>query len=152
MSYDKPEMNTIWQEKVNRIFETKPKGEEELFLDIVAMFIYSTENDNISVLYKELGLEKFARILGLIGGQTIEMPSQERLRDGLMAALCFYYKEIKKYPWTEIHKILPFNDINSIKYGRAISRLEKEIVEKIKNNFEEIEENDGGIDELRKYL
>lgn len=153
MSFEKPEMNTIWQEKVSCIFKTKPKSDEMLFLDIVSMFIFSKENDNISAIYNEIGLETFINILGLIGGQDITLPTQERLKDSMLSALCFYYKELKGYSWTEIHNILPFNDINSIKYGRAISKLEKDIVEKIKNNFKEIElHNKGGIDELKQYL
>jgi len=153
MSLQKPEINTIWQEKVSCIFKTKPKSDEMLFLDIVSMFIYSKENDDISALYNEIGLETFINLLGLIGGQTIFLPTQERLKDSMLSALCFYYKELKGYTWQEIHNLLPFNDINSIKYGRAIAKLEKEIVEKIKNNFQEIEErSDGGIDELREFL
>lgn len=146
-------LTTLWEEKVNRIFKTKPKNEEALFLDIVAMFIYSKNNDSISSLYNEIGLEKFTRLLGIIGGKSIDLPSQEELKDSFLSALCFYYKELKQKSWPEVHKLLPFNDVNSIKYGKAISKLEKEIIEKIKNNFEEIEKLNGdGIDELRQYL
>ncbi|MDA3855878.1 MAG: hypothetical protein PF569_06450 [Candidatus Woesearchaeota archaeon] len=146
-------LNTVWSAKVDRIFKTKPKKDEELFLNIVSMFLYSREDDTLSTLYNELGLETFTRILGLIGGSTLELPSQEELKDIMISSLCFYYKELKKQPWPEIHKLLPFNDVNAIRYGKNIAKLEKSIIEKIKNNFEDIDSKSiDAIDEIRKFI
>ena len=146
-------LTTVWQSKVDKIFATKPKKDEELFLNIVSMFLYSREDDTLSTLYNELGLETFTRILGLIGGNTLELPSQEDLKDIMISSLCFYYKELKKQPWDEIHKLLPFNDINAIRYGKNIAKLEKSIIDKIKNNFEDIDSKDeDAIDQIRKFI
>lgn len=145
--------STIWQEKIQRIFNTKPKGEEELFLDIVSMMIYSNNSDDTSTLYREVGLESFVKLLGLVGGRTIELPTQEELKHGIISALCFYYKNLQHKSWEEIHNLLPFNDVNAVSYGIAISKLENEIKNKIKNNFEEIENrNKNAIDTLRSYI
>lgn len=146
-------LNTIWEEKLHKIFQSKPKQDEELYLDIVSMFIYSNQNDDVSLIYKELGLDKFSSLLGLIGGKTIELPTQDELKFAMISALCFYYKDIKKQSWEEIHRLLPFNDVNAISYGISIAKLEKEIIEKIKNNFKDIDANNKDtIEELRGYL
>lgn len=144
------ELNTVWEERLKRIFATKPKSDEELFLDIVSMFIYHQEDDNISTLYKEVGLEKFIRLLGLLGGTSIEIPSQDHLRDSMLTALCFYYKDIKNKSWEEIKAILPFNGLNTVSYGIAIAKLEKDIAEKVRNNFKDIDEDN--INEITKYI
>lgn len=148
-----PKLTTLWEDKLKTIFNSKPKGEEELFLDIVSMMIFNNQKDDISTIYHEIGLESFTRLLGLLGGSTITLPTQEELKHNVLSALCFYYRNIQKKSWEEIHNLLPFKDMNTVSYGIAISKLEKEITDKIYNNFKDIEtKNKDAIEELRSYL
>ena len=144
-------MKKLWLDKLKTILETKPKSEEELFLDILAMLIYSRYNDDLSLVYKQLGLDEFISLVNHVSGKTIEFPTQEDLKDSVMTALCYYYKEVKGMEWDEIHHKLPYDDINSIKYGKRISRLNRDMKKEMEVMFQEIDKQGGNVDGYRKY-
>jgi hypothetical protein len=144
-------MNDIWTEKIQTMFKKKPKQEEELFLDIVSMIAYQRYDDKLSAVYKELGVEIFNKVVAILSGETIIFPDRQDWRDSMLTALCFYYKELKNISWAEIKEILPFKRINTIKIGKRINSLNEEIITKIFESFQKIDELGGGIDELEKY-
>lgn len=144
-------MNEIWSHKIHTMFKKKPKNEEELFLDIVSMITFNRYNDKLSAIYKELGVDKFSRLISLLSSETIDFPSREDWKDSMLTAVCFYYKEIKGMKWEEIKRILPFKRVNSIKIGKRINSLESDMVKEIFQSFEKIEESGGSLDEYTEY-
>lgn len=144
-------MKEVWADKINKMFRKKPKQEEELFLDIVSMIAYHRYNDKLSAIYKELGVDKFNKVIAILSGETIDIPDRLDWHDSMLTALCFYYKILKGYDWDQIKKILPFKKINSIKIGKRINSLSADIVTQIYDSFNKIEEIGGSINEFEEY-
>ncbi len=137
-------MKKVWEKQIADIFSTRSKKEEEQFFKIISLFLYNRENDQLTTLYRELGQDMFSRVIDVLGGENIILPNREEYRDMNLVALCYYLKEMKGMSWTEIHEALPFDNLNSIKYGKWIGKLSKDIRKEINvifNTFKEKELN-----------
>lgn len=132
-------MKQIWEKKIESLIKTNTETEESMFFHIISLLLYSRENDQLSTLYKEVGKEKFSEIIDSLGGQTIHLPNREEYKDVTLVALCYYLKEIKGRSWKEIHDIIPFDNINSVKYGKWIARLSRDIKSQISEVFHKLE-------------
>jgi hypothetical protein len=139
MLYEKHK-KTVWDSRIEAIFQDKPKEDTEAFLDIVGMMIYNEKNDFLSLLYKNFGIELFTSFISVFSGKTIEVPKREELRDIIISALCFYYRELEGKNWKEVKTILEMENLKSIKYGRKIYSLKEDIREEILKDFKGIKE------------
>lgn len=136
----KKESQNLWEDKMSSIFRDKPSEEVEMFLNLISVTLYGRENDDLSKLYHYLGLDSFSKVISLFSGRTITFPSRQEFRDNILIALTFYLKEFKGQDWNQIKEELPFEEVNSIKYGKGINKLKKSIQEVLYDYWEDIEE------------
>jgi len=133
----KGENKTLWEKKLNRLFEKRTPEDVELLINLVSLSIYSRSNKDLGSLYTVLGTDDFSKVISLFSGRTISFPDREEFREALLVAVCYYYKELKGYEWTKIKEELPFakDEINSIKIGKGIKKLNKEIKQQLFDLF-----------------
>jgi len=141
----KGEHRTLWEKKLNRLFEKRKPEDVELLINLVSLSVYSRNNKDLGSLYTILGTDNFSKVISLFSGRTITFPDREEFREALIIAVCYYYKEILNYEWSKIKEELPFakDEINSIKIGKGIKKLNKEI----KKQFFDLFSGDENYDE-----
>jgi len=128
-----------WQIKLNNIFKYKEKSEVAVFLDIVGMIIHNSDkNTDMSSMYETLDFESFIKMIHLFDGRTVTFPTKEELKESIELALFFYYKNVAGV--TSYKDLKKFNlkdgkELNSISMGRKLSKLSREIQEKLKDEF-----------------
>lgn len=127
--------NDVFEAQIDDLFSRHSKGEMELIFQVLSLIIFqSTNNDNLSNLYHSVDLENFVKVLSVFDGLEVKFPSKKKLKDWLLFALCYYYRDIEQMSWDEIKKILPF-DISSISYGIKIRNLNKFVLEQMNDLF-----------------
>lgn len=95
--------NSVWEKHFNEIFERKSKTEIEMFLHISELIMHNQlEDNNLSKLYKVLGLEKFLDVVSILQNQTIKIPTLEEVREHYSLSVVYYYKEILGWSWKKI--------------------------------------------------
>jgi len=124
------ETKSAWESQLDELFSKKSDTETELIFKIVNLIMTNGSNDNIQNLYSILPLENFIRVITLFDGKTIKFPLKQNLKETFIWALCYYYKEIKHMPWSEIEKLIPY-EISTISYGIRIKQLNKYIESEI---------------------
>lgn len=129
---------TLWEQQVNSIFEKPEQTEYERLLNVVEMWIFRNTSDQLSTLYKEIGLKNFLRVLTIFSDSIIRFPEIQEFQDTFVNALCFYYREVVGLEWEEIKELVPFPDLPSVKYGRSNLRFKKEMTEEVKKAIEEL--------------
>jgi len=125
------ESSDVFEEKIKQIFSKKKTKEIDLILQALSIVIYSTQNNtDIIEMYNLLDLNDFIKLITLFDGRVIKFPTKKQLRNSLMLAILYYYREIEGKSWDEIQKEFPF-DISSISYGIQIKNLNNFIKQKI---------------------
>jgi len=130
----------IFEHKLNKIFQTKNKGELDLVFDIISLILYSNERSTC--------LSRLYNLISLFDGETIKFPNKLQLKNSVILALLYYYREIKNKSWEEIKKEFPF-EINSISYGIQIKNLNNYIKQRIQSIYKQIEKTEGEENEER---
>ncbi len=121
----------VFEEKINQIFSKTKKKDIDLILQVLSLIIYGNQNNTDMVeLYHSVKLEDFVRIVSLFDGRVVKFPTKKSLRNSLMLALLYYYREIEGKSWEAIQKEFPF-DISAISYGIQIKNLNNFIKQKI---------------------
>lgn len=130
----------VFEEQLNDLFLTSDNSEVDQVIRTLSLIIHAEEgfknkNDLIE-LYNLLGLEGFVSVLSLFEKRTITFPSMEIIRENIILAVIFYYKEMKNYSWSEIKDIVPF-EFSSISYAFKLKKLNSFIVDQMKEIFKE---------------
>lgn len=128
---------TVWEKRLNKVFQKRDPEEIELLINLVSLTIFSRNREDLGEMYHLLGLDGFSKIISLFSGRTVAFPDREEFRSQVLIALCYYYKELKGMDWKDIKKELPFaeEEINTIKLGKGIAKLKKEIKQQIQDIF-----------------
>jgi hypothetical protein len=125
------EPDYLWQDQINSIFQLKSKDEADVFFNIINLILgVSLKNTDLVKLYKLLGLDNFSKVINAFNGKNLKLISSEELKDAIILALLFYYKEVKRLTWDEIKQEVPF-EVNAIKYGIRIKNLNSTIKQEI---------------------
>lgn len=131
----------LWEKKLNDIFKKKDKTETENFLNLVSMIVYNNvNNEDISRLYSAVDLDNFLKILNLFENRTITFPSKKEIRNSIELALFYYYRNvlgITDYTKLKNLGITGNKDFSSISIGKRLSKLNKDIIDKL-NNIEDM--------------
>lgn len=133
----KKNYKTELEYRIEQLFEKKSQSETDLILDCVSLIISGTENSDLRGLFNILDLESFIKLISFFDGTTISLPKKQELKDIIILALCYYYKEIKGYEWDKIKEQFPF-EISSIKFGLRIKSFNNYLsgkLKKILNDF-----------------
>ncbi len=133
--------NSIWERTFNSLFEKRKQSEVEMFIYLSELIMHrQLKDNNLSKIYKTLGLENFLDLVTVLQGQTIKIPSLEEIRDSYSLAVVYYYREILGWDWKEIKESDVVNlspDIldkqSSISYGIKVNQISSEIRDIVNN-------------------
>lgn len=132
----------VFEAQFNKLFEKHKDTGADLLLKVVNMVLYQNNNNiDMQELYHEVGLDTFNKIISLFDGRDIKFYRKEEIKDTLILALCFYYKEILNMEWDAVKKEVPF-EINTISMGLRLKMLNYKIKQEITRLF--VEEIDNG--------
>lgn len=131
----------LFESDVNEAFKKQPPAAGEDILRLVSLILSkNTLNGDLLATYKLLGLEKFTQLIHLYNGRAVRFPSSVEMKETIILAFCYYYREIKQLTWEEVQAQLPF-DISAISYSSKIKSLSSFIKTQIRKIFEEGEES-----------
>ena len=137
----KIQSTNVFEEQVNRIFTKHKSDEVELILKALSLILYSTQNNtDIVELYRTIGLDAFIKIINLFDGRTVKFPPKKVIKNYLILALSYYYKEVEGKDWETIKQEFPF-DITSISYGIQIKNLNNFIKQKMYEILKNLHKN-----------
>lgn len=137
MGLQKPE--ELWEKQLGELFGKRKKSETEHLIDIVSLLIHLNRNDDMGHLYSRIGLKAFTEVIEVFGGRQITFIEKEELRENLILALCYYYREYKNMSWDEVKEKLPI-EINTVSMGIRIGNLNKKVKREIEKVFAEMRE------------
>lgn len=123
----------VWEDQMNDLFLVRKEDETNRVIEALSIILnmnYGTKNRDIIDLFNLEGLDTFISVITLFERRTITFPSKEEIKESIIFALIFYYRETKGYSWEEIKKIVPF-EFSSISYSFKIKSLNKFIIEKL---------------------
>ncbi|HNQ20205.1 MAG TPA: hypothetical protein PKI46_03980 [Bacteroidales bacterium] len=136
---------SLFQKKIQNILKNEPQEIETVFEKLFTMHqilllekIPEIEKDNwksLLEIYNIIGMKNFIKIVTILKGKTIILPSEEDLKDSILTVMCYYYREVEKKSWKEITKILGVPNLNTIKYGIRLRQLSEYISKKTKGGL-----------------
>ncbi len=131
------ESNSVFEQQLKDIFKpAENKEQSSLFSILSLVFYHNSKITDLHDIYKLLGLDNFIKLVSLLDGRTVRFPTSSELKDAIILALCFYYKEIENKDWTEIHDLVPYS-FNSISISYKIKSLNAAMRQELKNFFQE---------------
>jgi len=135
---DSMSKETLWEQQINSIFEQPEPSEYDRLLNVVEMWIFKTNSDQLSTLYKEVGIKVFVRLLTIFSDTILKFPEIQDFQDTFVNALCYYYREVVGLEWDEVRELIPFPDLPSMKYGRNNLNFKIEMTNEVKKAIEEL--------------
>jgi hypothetical protein len=125
--------SSVFERKMREAF--KPVDEQNsLFSAIALVFYHNVKISEIYDVYKLLGIENFIKLIHLLDGRTVHLPTSAELQESILLALCFYYREVEGLEWDEIHDKIPFQ-FSSISMSYKLKSLNAALVVELKKIF-----------------
>ena len=133
--FDNPE--TVFEEQINELFSEAADDDSNVILEALTIILYQNQkNTDLVELYKLIGIDGFVKVISLFEDRTVKFPSSGEVKESLILALCYYYREIKGLSWPEIRAKLPF-EISPHSYGIRIKSLNRFVRKKLEQLFGE---------------
>ena len=131
------ENSSVFEQQLKDIFKpTENKEQTSLFSILALVFYHNSKITDLHDVYKLLGLENFIKLISLLDGRNVRFPTSTELKDAIILALCFYYKEIENKDWQEIHELVPYS-FNSISISYKIKSLNAAMRQELKTFLQE---------------
>lgn len=130
-------MNNLWEESLLKAFEETPKSDTEILLGILTIVVFNRFGNDLGMLYKIVGMEKFSKITEYFSNKTLRFPEAGELRQALVLALTYYYKNVKGMDWTEVQKQLPYERDLPLHMGKRIASLNRTIKKQLEGLLSE---------------
>jgi hypothetical protein len=131
--------SSVFEKRMREAF--KPVNEQNsLFSAVALVFYHNASISEIYDVYKLLGIENFVKLIHLLDGRTVHLPTSSELQESILLALCFYYREVEGLDWDEIHDKIPFQFSSismSYKLKSLNSALKSELKEILRGEFGE---------------
>jgi hypothetical protein len=125
--------SNVFERQMREAF--KPVNEQNsLFSALALVFYHNVKISEIYDVYKLLGIENFVKLIHLLDGRTIHLPTSVELQESILLALCFYYKEVEGLELDEIHDKIPFQ-FSSISMSYKLKSLNAAIRSELKEIF-----------------
>jgi len=126
---------SLYQQRVNDILKGEANSSEvfEYVFKLHQLFI--SESPNVKAkndpdawkvfleIFSSLGVSTFTKLISIVKGKTITLPSPEELEDSITTVLCYYFKELNGLDWKAIKDKLGNPRLNTIKYGIKVRQL-----------------------------
>lgn len=133
----------IWEKRLQNIFKKKEKSQTQLFLDVVSIVLFMNKNSKeLGDLFSILKLDDFIKVVSLFENRTIEFPSKKEIQEAIEISLFYYYKNIRgveSYNELKNLNIIEQKDFSSRSIGKKLTKLDKELKEKMLEILKEIE-------------
>ena len=133
----------IWEKRLQNIFKKKEKSQTQLFLDVVSIVLFMNKNSKeLGDLFSILKLDDFIKVVSLFENRTIEFPSKKEIQEAIEISLFYYYKNIRgveSYDELKSLNIVEQKDFSSRSIGKKLTKLDKELKEKMLEILKEIE-------------
>jgi hypothetical protein len=125
--------SSVFEKQMREAF--KPVDEQNsLFSAVALVFYHNTKFSEIYDVYKLLGMENFVKLIHLLDGRTVRLPTSAELQESILMALCFYYREVEGLDWDEVHSMIPFQ-FSSISMSYKLKSLSSAIRSELKDIF-----------------
>jgi Mor family transcriptional regulator len=125
--------SSVFEKQMREAF--KPIDEQNsLFSAVALVFYHNVKISEIYDVYKLLGIENFVKLIHLLDGRTVYLPTSTELQEAILLALCFYYREIEGLDWDEIHDKIPFQ-FSSISMAYKLKSLNAAIRSELREIF-----------------
>jgi hypothetical protein len=125
--------SSVFEKQMREAF--KPVEEQNsLFSAVALVFYHNVKVSEIYDVYKLLGIENFVKLIHLLDGRTIHLPTSAELQESILLSLCFYYREVEGLDWDEIHDKIPFQ-FSSISMSYKLKSLNSAIRSELKEIF-----------------
>jgi hypothetical protein len=127
--------SSVFEKQMREAF--KPADEQNpLFSAVALVFYHNAKISEIYDVYKLLDMENFVKLIHLLDGRTVHLPTSAELQESILLSLCFYYREVKGLDWDEIHDKIPFQ-FSSISMSYKLKSLNSAIRSELKTLFRE---------------
>lgn len=121
----------VFEDQLNDIFIRSSDKTSNIVLRAVNLLLNMSEsNRDLTDLYDLVGIETFVAILTLFENKTIHFPPKEEIKELILTALLYYYREVENLSWEEIKAKVPF-EFSSISYSIKIKKFNNYIIEKL---------------------
>lgn len=121
----------VFEEQLNDIFVRSREDNNNAIIRILNILVYSnTKNQDLIDLYNLLGVDGFVSVVSLFEGRTVKFPNKEEIKEQLLLALIYYYREIENLSWSDIKNKIPF-EFSTISYSMKIKNLNSSISKQI---------------------
>lgn len=125
----------IFEEQLNDIFLHSSSEKNDTVLQALSLLLHLPDsNRDLIDLYNLLGLEGFVSVMTLFENRTISFPSKEEVKELILTALIYYYREIENLSWVEIKQRIPF-EFSSISYSTKVKKMNSFITDKLYEIF-----------------
>jgi hypothetical protein len=129
------EAGSFFEKQLREAFKPVVDNQQSDLFRVIALVFYHNEKlSDIYDIYKLLGIEDFIRLIHLLDGKTVKLPTSTELKESILLALCFYYKEIENLSWPEVHDRISFN-FSSLNMAYKIKSLSSALKAELKNIF-----------------
>ena len=109
--------------------------------NVLEMIIFFSFGEKIGSFYKLLGDDLFFKVIDEFGENTVEFPSKDEIKDMIITAMVYYYKEVMGFNWERIQELLPYEKDVGLRYNRKINKINKDLKKKL-NEFYAKSNND----------
>ena len=116
---------SVFEKQMQEVFQSID-NKSILFSVISFVFYHDKKVTEIYDIYRLLGIDNFIKLVHLLDGETIKLPTSTELRELILMILCFYYREVEGLEWGEVHDKIPFR-FNSISMSYKIKSLNDSI-------------------------
>lgn len=127
----------VWEDQMNDLFLMKKVKNSNRVLEALSIILnmnYGVKGKELLDLYNLKGLDTFVEIITLFERKTITFPSKDEIKEAVLLALVFYFREVEGLTWEEIKSIIPF-DFSSISYSFKLKNINKYMAEKLTEAF-----------------
>lgn len=107
--FEKP--SEVWEDQMNDLFLVRKKDDTNQVIKAFSIILnqkYINNQDMVDA-FNILGFDKFISLLTLFEKRTVTFPSKEEIKDAVIFAMVFYYRETKGYSWEEIRTFCPLS-------------------------------------------
>jgi len=77
----------------------------------------------LAELYSLLGPGKFAEVVELMNGRSVQFPTSESFKETVMIAIYYYYRFFKGKEWKDIDQLFETEEISHVKMGIRVNFL-----------------------------
>ncbi len=129
--------------QIKELFKKKKSREIDLIWSIVELLIYEgAKSSDLLDIYHLLDFKEFVKLIALIDGREIRLPTKKDIEENLLTALIHYDRTVLGLSWDEVKAKYPELEISSIKYSLKIKKLNEFLQLRISEMMRELSKSE----------